>query len=399
MRKHALLALAAIFAVGGTHAQTITFPNASPVATVKLEAGSQVSIDASGNLIARCDATDPAGCARLLQTGGGGQCGTGVTFTSPLSVINPATPPAPGPYPGGSQLTVRAQMTGAQVCLPSAVQGANAINISGWTSPLTPSNNTVTQTVTLPSAPDTTYTLRLTCYGSTGSATSERTVTTSAQVNPPPSQCPTQFPTPSAYTSGNPGAIEATQINGVTINNINGFESLINVLGFNVNPFPSTGTAGNLIAPWDNIRVIRFDVPNPFPEGGFLRRLQFVSWPNGFIGGTDAYISVSSCPGDLRIPTANQTGTAEHPTYAEGCRTWRGNSWTFEDTGQSDLPYVVGVPGQPNLSTPTSCVLEPGRTYFLNIYMNKPNRSTRSLTPTNPVCQTGDCGHGISAGG
>jgi hypothetical protein len=77
----------------------------------------------------------------------------------------------------------------------------------------------------------------------------------------------------------------------------------------------------------------------------------------------------------------------------------RGNSWTFEDTGQADIPYVVGVPGQPNVSTPSQCVLEPGRTYYLNIYMSKPNRATRSLTPANPICPSSDCGHGIRAGG
>lgn len=403
MRKHALLALLAALATGGAHAQTITFSNANPSAIVKLESGSQVSIDASGNLIARCDATDPAGCARLLQTGGGGQCGTGVTFTTPLGVTNPASPPAPGPYPGGSQLILQAQMTGAVVCVPSALQGANAISISGWTSPLTPSSNTVTQTITLPTQPETTYTLRLTCYGSTGSATSDRTVTTSAQVNPPPPQCPNQFPTPSAYTSAQAGATAPTPISGVTINNINGFENLINVLGFNLNPFPSTGTTGNLLAPWDNIRVIRFTVPNPFPPGTFARRFQFISWPNGFVGGMDAYISVSSCPGDLRIPTAQQAGSENDPTYAEACRNWRGTSWTFAQTGQSDIPYDVGVPGQPNLSTPTQCVLEPGRTYFLNIYLNRPQQN-RTLTPTQPVCRDPggnffDCGHGISAGG
>jgi hypothetical protein len=399
MRKPALLALLTTFVAGSAHAQTITFPNANPAATVRLEAGSEVSIDASGNLIARCDATDPAGCARLLQTGGGSQCGTGVTFTSPLNVTSPTNPPAPGPYPGGSQLTVSAQMTGAAVCMPSAVQGANPVSISGWTAPLVPNGNIVTQTLTLPTQPSTTYTLRLICYGSTGSATSERTVTTSAQVNPPPSSCPTQFPTSTAYTSATAGATAPTQISGVTLQNINGFEQLINRLGFNVNPFPVTGTTGNLLAPWNEIRVIRFDVPNPFPEGSFLRRFSFVSWPNGFIGGLDAYISVSTCPGDLRIPTATQSGTATDPTYAEACRNWRGDSWTFADTGQAELPYVVGVPGQPNISTPSQCVLEPGRTYYMNIYMSKPNRATRSLTPANPICPSSDCGHGIRAGG
>lgn len=398
MRKLSLLVFLTAFVAAGAAAQTITFPNASPAAVVKLEAGSQVSLDANGNLIARCDAGDPAGCARLLQTGGGGgQCGTGVTFSSPLSVTNPSTPPAPGPYPGGSQLTLSAQTSGAVVCLPSAFQGQSAVSMTGWTAPLVPNGNTITQTINLPTQPETTYTLRLTCYGSTGSAVSERTVATSAQVNPPPPTCPPTSQIP--YTSANAGVVDPTQIGGVSVLNIDGFQSLVNVLGFNVNPFPSTGTAGNLLASWDTVRVIRFEVPNPFPDGGFLRRFQFVSWPNGFNGGNDAYISVSSCPGDLRVPTAQQSGTADHPTYAESCRNWRGNSWTFEDQGQGDIPYTVGVPGLPNISSPSTCVLEPGRTYYLNIYMSKPTRSPRSLLPARPICESFDCGHGISAGG
>jgi hypothetical protein len=395
MRRLPALLLLSYFASFGAAAQTITFPNASPAATVKLEVGSQVSLDASGNLIARCDATDLTnGCARLQGTGGG-QCGTGVTFTTPLGVINPATPPAPGPYPGGSQLTVRAQMTGASVCVPSAVQGQTAVNITGWTSPLVPSSNTVNQVITLPSQADTTYTLRLTCFGSTGSAVSERTVTTSVQIQPPPPDCPATSEIP--YTSTSAGSTTRTQIPGVSVLEIDGFQQLSNVFGFNVNPFPSTGTAGNLLAPWTDVRVIKFNVPNPFPDGGFLRRFQFVSWPNGFNGGNNAYISISSCPGDLRVPTGTQSGTATDPTYAESCRNWRGNSWTFEDTGQGDLPYTVGVEGQ--TSTPTSCVLVPGRTYYMNIFMSKPNRGNRTILPTNSICPDFDCGHGYSAGG
>jgi hypothetical protein len=407
MRKPTLLALLA-FVAGGAHAQTITFTNANPAATVRLEAGSQVSIDASGNLIARCDATDPAGCARLLQTGGGSQCGTGVTFTSPLNVTSPTNPPAPGPYPGGSQLTVSAQMTGAAVCMPSAVLGANPVSISGWTAPLVPNGNIVTQTLTLPTQPSTTYTLRLTCYGSTGSATSERSVTTSAQVTPPPSQCPTQFPTTVAYTStATGGGGSTTDIPGVSVRNINGFEQLLNVFGNPVNPFPISGTSGIVIGPWTQIRVIRFTVPDPFPTPSpanpFNLRFQLQNWPNGFLDSNLAYISISSCPGDLRVPTATQNGTTEDPTYAEGCRNWRGISWDAAvNTGLAEFPYVIASAGN-DTSTPTQCRLVPGRTYYMNMYMSRPNRTTRTLLPANNFCVDPqntpfDCGHVINIG-
>lgn len=404
MRKPALLALLAAFVAGGAHAQTITFPNATPAATVRLEAGSQVSIDASGNLIARCDATDPAGCARLLQTGGGGQCGTGVTFTAPLNVTSPVTPPAPGPYPGGSQLTLSAQMTGAAVCLPSAVQGASAVSVGGWTAPLLPNGNTVTQNITLPTQPSTTYTLRLTCYGSTGSATSERTVTTSAQVNPPPPDCPTSFPTGVAYTTtGSGGGGATTNLTGVSFRNIDGFEQLLNAFGNPINPFPVTGTSGDLLAPSSEIRVIRFNVPNPFPEGSFTRRFNLFTWPNGFQLSNQGYVSITSCPGDLRIPTATQSGTATDPTFSEACRNWRTSSWEVGvGQGQNTIPYVVAASGS-DVSTPTECKLVPGRTYYMNMYLSRPNLGTRTLIPENPVCRDPegtaiDCGHRINIG-
>jgi hypothetical protein len=168
MNRHAVVLVVALLWIPClTSAQTVTFSNASPSATVRLEAGSQVSMDAAKNFVMRCDATDPAGCARLLQSGGPGsctgQCGTGATFTSPLAVINPPLPPAPGPYPGGSVLTVSAQVAGASVCVPSALQGATSVSISGWTGALFPVDNTVTQEITLPLQPGTPFTLRLTC--------------------------------------------------------------------------------------------------------------------------------------------------------------------------------------------------------------------------------------------
>lgn len=409
MRKFVTMALLPLFAATSAQAQTITFPNAINTSNpngvaIDLQAGSQVSLDVNGNLVAQC--RDSAlGCTRLLQgSGTGGQCGTGVTFTSALNVVAPAAPPAPGPYPGGSQLTVQAQMNGAVVCMPSAVQGANAIIISGWTNPLTPTSNTVSQNITLPTTPETTYTLRLTCYGSTGSAISERTVTTSAQISPPPPDCPTTFPASTAYTTtGSGGGGTTVNISGVSFRNIDGFEQLLNAFGNNINPFPLTGTSGDLLAPSSEIRVIRFNVPNPFPDGTFTRRFNLFTWPNGFQLSNEGYVSISSCPGDLRIPTASQSGTATDPTFAESCRNWRTSSWNSGvNQGQNTIPYVVAAQGA-EISTPTECKLVPGRTYFMNMYLSRPNLGTRTLIPANPVCRDPggdpiDCGHRINIG-
>lgn len=143
-------------------------------------------MDAASNFVMVCDASAPDGCQRLVPPPGGGvgsctsQCGSGAAFTAPLAVVNPSHPPAPGPYPPGSALTVRAEVTGAVVCMPDARLGTATISLLGWTSPLVPSNGVVVQSLNLPSNIfGATLTLRLTCFGSTGSALTERTVQTS----------------------------------------------------------------------------------------------------------------------------------------------------------------------------------------------------------------------------
>jgi hypothetical protein len=128
-----------------------------------------------------------------------------------------------------------------------------------------------------------------------------------------------------------------------------------------------------------------------------------MNWPNGFLESNLGYISISSCPGDLRVPTATQNGAPGDATYAEGCRNWRGNSWdSTHNSGASDLPYVIASAGN-DTSTPDECRLVPGRTYYMNVYMSRPNRDTRSLLPTNEFCRDPegtpfDCGHVINIG-
>lgn len=166
-------------------AQSVTFTNSTPPVAIRLQAGSEVAMDAASNFVMVCDAIAPDGCQRLtLPPGGGGgsctsQCGSGAAFTTPLAVVNPSNPPAPGPYPPGSTLTVRAEVTGAVVCMPDARLGTATINLLGWTAPLVPSNAIVVQSSNLPSNIfGATITLRLSCFGSTGSAVTERTVQT-----------------------------------------------------------------------------------------------------------------------------------------------------------------------------------------------------------------------------
>lgn len=221
--------------------------------------------------------------------------------------------------------------------------------------------------------------------------------------------CPSQFPTNTAFTStATGGGTGLVNIPGISVANISGFESLRNVMGFNVNPFPNTGTSAKYLGPDTEARVFEFIVPSPFPANtpdGFpvrSRYFQFVSWPNGWHGGPLAYISISTCPGDFRIPTSSQQGTISDPTYSESCRNWRGASWNQIDYGgEATIPYLVGT--SQSVSTPSSCYLTPGRKYYLNIIMSKAHYNSRRLLPLQRYCggwenmPTFDCGQGISA--
>jgi hypothetical protein len=209
-----------------------------------------------------------------------------------------------------------------------------------------------------------------------------------------------------AFTNRRAGEREPLILDHLWVRPIDGFEELYNVLGHRVYPFPNTGTTAKLLEEGHRPRVIRFTVPDPFPtfEPPLYQRIFFVSWPNGWVGGTDAYIALSTCPGDLRVPRRGQTGTPADPTFAEGCRNWRENSW---DPGiraaQSDLHYVLGAEG--DVSTATRCVLVPGRTYYLNVYMAIP-RPDQTLPridgPDSSMCaghrpgSSFACGHGFS---
>lgn len=386
MIKHMPLALVASLAVVATaNGQTVTFQNAAPAAVVELAAGSPVSIDASGNLVLSCNPTGSAGCQRLVQTGGG-QCGTGVTFTNQLSVTNPQSPPAPGPYPGGSSITVAAQATGAVVCIPAArIVGGAGVTMTGWTNPITPSGTgAISQSLTLPSTNNVQYQLSLTCYGSTGSAESSVVVRTSEQIVPPPPTC-TGFPAP-PFTNASPGQSAGVAMSGYTTSLILGYETLQTLLGIQLTPFAPTNGYGIVDGPPDRVRFIEFTVPAGLQSGPGSRFL-WAEFPNNFDPPKEGYFTVSQCPGDFRFPSVAQNGTSDDPTFADGCRNWR----AFQGSGFLDLSEIKYSISDTGVSTGDTCVLRPGQKYYFNIIMNRPspNRTMPPLPqPPNTLCGT-----------
>jgi hypothetical protein len=191
--KHRLIAaliILALLCLGNTAAaqqaqqRTITFSNSSPPVTIRLDPNEPVSYFDNGNVSLVCLPGHPDGCPRLGQSGGGtpppnNQCGTGVGFSQQLTVTFPTFPAPPGPFPPGAQIGLRATTTGGVICRPTATRNGSAVTITGWTEPATPTlQGVVTRTITLPNTPQATYILRLTCYGNTGSAWTDRELRT-----------------------------------------------------------------------------------------------------------------------------------------------------------------------------------------------------------------------------
>lgn len=406
MRRHSLVHALLIGSIAGTAAaQQVNFTNSTPPTSVRLQSGSTVAVDNAGNINVSCDPAAPDGCARLQQGTGGGN---GASFTAPLSVQG--RPAGPQNIDAGTQITLVAQVANAEVCLPRALNGANPVtpSISGWNAPFLPSGTSISQTITLPTSPvGATLTFQLDCMRLEGGARSEQQITLQQPTTPPPPpppDCPSGYPTSTAYTNASPGATAYQPLSGLTgFRNVNGFAQLLNQWGFPLNEFPQTGTSGILEDAPRVVRVIRFVVPDPFiPPAN--QRFVFMGQPNSFDGARNAYISVSTCPGDFRIPAAQQPAPAGDPTFAEGCRNWREPGWTFEN-GLNDIFYAIGNAN--DVSSPSTCTLVPGRTYYVNILMVRPQMNRRlppitgdeSTLCVNSFGTPFTCGHFLNAGG
>lgn len=177
----------------------------------------------------------------------------------------------------------------------------------------------------------------------------------------PPIDCGAVVP-PAGYTR-NPDYDEFTDLPSV------------NFLGQFISDFPSTGSdQGRLVTPLAQYVSIGFTAPPatkppyPNPLGGVF--LFTESQVGGGANLNVAYITISQCPGDFRIPTSNASAPVDDPTLANGCR-----NIDFADVSLSTPSLILRrIDYRTGLATSTSsqCQITPGQTYYFNLILADP---------------------------
>ncbi|MCU0657276.1 MAG: hypothetical protein MUF64_19055 [Polyangiaceae bacterium] len=127
-------------------------------------------------------------------------------------------------------------------------------------------------------------------------------------------------------------------------------------------PFPQSGNTGLIITDNEKYHAIGFDTPSePWGVTSYLFIWQEAQ-QFGAVDLSNVYISITSCPGDFRLPPPGQTAPADDPTFARGCRNIRSFPGFPQDMVTSKIDYVVSE--EP--SSEEVCRLAPGRKYYIN---------------------------------
>ncbi|MDP3506336.1 MAG: hypothetical protein Q8S33_38710 [Myxococcales bacterium] len=141
----------------------------------------------------------------------------------------------------------------------------------------------------------------------------------------------------------------------------------INYSGHFLNPFPRPGSLGRFVTNDEEFLAIEFETPSDAAEWDSRTPAKLFQWGESQVGGeavmARVFLSISSCPGDFRVPGRGDAPPSD-PTFALGCRNVRPHR-LFPMHGpfvQSNLGY--GISTAP--STELLCHLAPGRRYFLN---------------------------------
>lgn len=343
----AALALGLSVAAASAMAQstTVTFDNADPDLVIKLQNGTSVQIDGTGNLSAKCVLNGTA-CDGV--TSGGAKASGTLTRT-----------PATGTIEAGQSVTIGWTSSNAEICTTSSVPA-----LSGWSGVVAAAGGS--KQVNLPAIGD--YSFSMICYNSTGGSVGSSTVQVSAVQ--PTGNTPTGCDIVSTDPLFTP--------DGFT-------QHIVSWSGaFYGSEYPSTG---GYLNPIGSITI------NKLPVNGRYLAIEFtpqsgqglsLAWEQAQAVSQRSYrspnpagpvfIAVSPCPGDFRLAAAAATPAAvEDENYQRGaCRKFN----------QAGTIYA-------NTSKPAynSCGLVPGRKYYLNLLFADP---TDGLNTTETTCLVGN---------
>ncbi len=336
--------------------QTLTFSNTDTNAStpgdqplaVNLEAGSAVSIAPNGNINARCVlGAPPSTICAGINAGGGGTAPVVALAASGFS----QAPNGNGEYAAGTTFTITPSVSGAEVCVRSVtINGAPAAS-TGWPATFVLPFNP--QVVNLPTA-SATYSFSIRCYGTGGATTATLANVQTSSVIQPGACGSFVSPLPAGWQRG---AVQTfSQVPSVEFG-----------AGVSWNPFPNTGFTGYLITSSTQYLSVAFTTPTDVAAWNAAAPNKQFFWEEAQQQGPVAldrvYVSVSSCPGDFRIPPLGQIAPGTDTTFARGCRNIRPASG-FPNQIRQFISYQIGQPNQ--ASDETTCYIAPGTTYYLN---------------------------------
>ena len=336
--------------------KTLTFDNATPAKTIHLLNGTSVTISTTGNLVAKCT-LNGSSCADVGSGGGGTNPPTVSLTASGFS----ASPDGSNAYPANTSFTLTPLVTNADVCVMT-YSGGTATNAINWGGPTTSFG--ARSSVSVPS-PSSTYVFSFVCYNATGSASGNATVTTSADASVPPG------PDCSAVSSmlNNAGFSRSGPQTWLQLQGMPNFPDYDLSSGSITVPKYRDGGVVFLGAAKNTYTAVQFTTPIAGWSG-----FRFTFQPSqitGTVAGS-GYVTVSQCQGDLRY---NDQSAQPFP---QAC-----SSITTGGTSTSQFQYIQS---STTSSSATQCVLDFGKTYYLN-YANVDPRD--GLQVNEHTCSTG----------
>jgi hypothetical protein len=374
MNQHAMKVLAAavgLACAGAVQAQqTLTFSNtdtdpgpATTPLSVTLLAGSSVSIAPNGNVTAQCALTGS------LCTGLG--VGGGAAPAVSLAASGFSASPTDGRYPVGTSFLITPTVTSAEICVRTVEAGTPGN--TNW--PATVSPPFAAQTVQMLTG-DATYSFSMRCYGAGGATTFTL---------PPVQTAPGSAGACAGFTPPLPAGWSRSSI--VRTNQVLRIDAGLSPW----EPFPVSGGSGILVTGDTQYHAIEFATPaGPTWEAYRQFFWEPVQGLNAPVDTNNVYVSISSCPGDFRIPQTDSTAPADDPTFASGCRNFRKLQGFPNPSVRTTIVYQIGTEPADEFS----CRLAPGRTYYINFIrarvqdgaIGTPSQEATCQEPSQPPC-------------